>query len=88
LATSVSTNSVIEWEIFNIDPNSPLVPQLTSIGSADVWGASGQPESNGKGGFVGQAQANGSDSYQIALNLPQAGGAGITARVNPSMTVK
>lgn len=88
LVTSVSTGSTIQWNVYNIDPNSSLIPELQAIGNAVVWGASGQPEPDHAGGFVGQALVDGTAGYQISLNVPQAGGSGVTVNVNPAMTVQ
>ena len=87
LATNVTAQSVIQWNVFNIDPTSLDVPQLTAIGNAPIWGASGQPQSDGAGGFVGQAQQAGGSGYDITLNVQQSGGSGITIHVDPSMSV-
>ena len=88
LSTNVTNGTTIQWNVFNIDPTSSLIPTLTSIGNASVWGASGQPQNNGAGAFVGQVQATGSDGYQVSMNMPVQGGAGITLRVDPTMNVQ
>jgi hypothetical protein len=88
LSSDVTNGSTIQWNVFNIDPTSSLIPELTSIGNASIWGASGQPQSDGQGGFIGQVQATGSAGYQVAMNMPVQGGAGITLTVNPTMNVQ
>lgn len=87
LETSVTAQSVIQWNVFNIDPTSLNIPQLTAISNAPIWGASGQPQSDGQGGFIGQAQQTGGSGYDITLNVQQSGGSGITIHVDPSMSV-
>jgi hypothetical protein len=88
LLTEVTQNSVIQWNVFNIDPVSADLPQLTAIGNASIWGASGQPVSDGQGGFIGQAQSDGHANYQITFNVVSSGGSGVTVKVNPSMSVQ
>lgn len=87
LGTNVTQGSVIQWNVFNIDPTSADVPQLTAISNASVWGASGQPQVQGDGSFIGQAQATGSAGYQITFNVQSSGGSGVTVNVSPSMNV-
>ncbi|MBX9860332.1 MAG: hypothetical protein K2Y20_12170, partial [Sphingomonas sp.] len=87
LGTNVTQGSVIQWNVFNIDPTSADVPQLTAISNASVWGASGQPQVQGDGSFIGQAQATGSAGYQITFNVQSSGGSGVTVNVSPSMSV-
>jgi hypothetical protein len=88
LATNVTQNSVIQWSAFNIDPNSPDTVQLSAISNAPIWGASGQPQSDGQGNFIGQAQSDGGSGYDVTLTVQQGGGSGITLHVDPSMSVQ
>ncbi len=89
LSTNVTNGTTIQWNVYNIDPTSTAVLSLTAIGNASVWGAGGQPQADGKGGFVGQVQVTGSASYQITLNAQkQPGSAAITLKVNPGITVQ
>lgn len=87
LASSVTANSVIQWSIFNIDRNSADSVQISAIGNSSAWGASGQPQKQADGSFVGQAQTAGSAGYQVTLTIQQAGGSGKTININPSLKV-
>lgn len=89
LLTNVTNGSVIQWDIYNIDATGKTALAITAIGNASIWGAGGQPQSNGAGGFVGQAQVTGQSAYQITMNVQkQPGSAGITINVDPSMIVQ
>lgn len=88
LGSNVTQGSVIQWTVFNIDPTSADIPQLTAIGNASVWGASGQPQLQNDGSFIGQAQAKGSAGYQITFNVQSSGGSGVTVNVSPSLNVQ
>src|SRR6218665_2535743 len=67
LNSQVTNGSTIQWNIYNIDATSTVPLSIQSIGNASVWGAGGQPQSDGHGGFLGQVQATGSTGYQITL---------------------
>lgn len=87
LSTAVTQNSVIQWNVYNIDPVSTDTPQLTAIGNSGAWGASGQPQAGPNGSFVGQAQGTGNFGYQVSFNVVSSGGSGITVKVSPTITV-
>jgi hypothetical protein len=88
LNTNVPSGTDICWQILNIDPNSPTILKIESIGNASVWGASGQPEAvPGGGAFTGQAQSAGSAPYTLNFSAKIPGGSGITTSVTPSMSV-
>lgn len=89
LSTHVTNGATIQWNIFNIDPTGTATLELTAIGNANVWGAGGQPQPDGSGGFIGQVQSTGQSPYQISMNVQkQPGVAGITITVEPSMQVQ
>lgn len=89
LLTQVTNGSTIQWNVYNIDATSTVVPTLTAIGNANIWGAGGQPQADGTGAFIGQVQATGQDAYQVTINAQkQPGSAGITINFDPSMAVK
>ncbi len=89
LATHVTNGSTIQWNVYNIDPTSTVVPAITAIGNAAVFGAGGQPQNDGTGAYVGQVQQTGQSSYQITFNVQkQPGSAGITVNFSPSLAVQ
>jgi hypothetical protein len=91
LTTTVTQGTNICWQIYNIDPKSTSQLTIQSIGNASVWGASGQPgvvAGVPASTFTGQAQASGSTSYQIKINVVSPGNSGKTLTLNPSINVK
>lgn len=89
LTTHVTNGSTIQWNVYNIDPTSTVVPAITAIGNAAVFGAGGQPQNDGTGACVGQVQQTGQSSYQITFNVQkQPGSAGITVNFSPSLSVQ
>lgn len=89
LNTAVTNGTNICWEIYNVDLNSTAQLQITAISNASVFGASGQPQvaPDNPNAFTGTVQSTGNAGYQITFNAQAAGGSGITAIVNPSLSV-
>lgn len=87
LDTNVTTNAKICWTVANIDPNWNGELSIQNFGNAGVFGAGGTPTQVNGQTWTGQAQANGSDSYDIIFNAVPSGGTGITTTVVPTLTV-
>lgn len=84
LTTSVPTGTNICWQLLNVNLYSSAELSIQDIGNASVWGASGQPQQINATTWTGQAQAEGSASYQLTVNAQS--GSGITTSVYPTVS--
>ncbi|WP_437691780.1 hypothetical protein [Sorangium sp. So ce176] len=90
LVTACTQNSSICWQVLTVSPCTASSVQIQSIGNSQAWGASGQPQiaPDNPNAFTGQAQAAGSSSYQLSINVIAGGGSGTTVILNPSVSVQ
>lgn len=90
LTSSVTNGSVVNWQLFNIDPTNQGLMSIQSISNSNAWGPGGQPQQDlTYGGFTGQVQNTGTAGYSVTFNAQkQPGTAGITTTVNLTMAVR
>ena len=87
LNTNVPTNSKICWQVLPIDVNFTGELSIANFSNAAVFGASGTPKAVNATTWTGQVEDDGVDGYSITINIQSEGGSGITATVNPVLTV-
>lgn len=89
LTTSVTNGSVVNWQIFNIDPTAAGLMSIQTISNSNAWGPGGQPQADATyGGFTGQVQTTGTAGYSVTFNAQkQPGSAAITTTINLTVAV-
>lgn len=89
LTTNASNGSVVNWQVFNIDPTSMGAIGIQAISNSNAWGSGGQPQTDSTyGGFSGQVQNTGTAPYSVTFNAQkQPGSAAITTTINLAMSV-
>jgi len=89
LQTNATNGSLVNWQVFNVDPTATGAKSIQSISNSNAWGPGGQPQPDPTyGGFTGQLQNVGVAPYSVTFNAQkQQGSAAITTTVNLSMAV-
>ena len=89
LQTNVTNASVVNWQVFNVDPTATGAKSIQAISNSNAWGPGGQPQPDATyGGFTGQVQNTGTAPYSVTFNAQkQQGSAAITTTVNLTMSV-